>query len=59
MKRYEIPEINVSVFDTEDVLTASSIQQADTVTYSDESASLYMAEANGGTSEVTITNPFN
>ena len=62
MKKYEMPEIKVSVFDTEDIITASSLQPAaDTTLAGGTGATLYMAEpkTEGGASEIDLVNPFN
>ena len=62
MKKYEMPEIKVSVFDAEDIITASSLQPAaDTTLAGGTEAKLYMAapKTEGGASEVDIVNPFN
>ena len=58
MKKYEMPEIKVSVFNAEDIITASSLQPAaDTTLAGGTGAKLYMAE--GGANEISIVNPFN
>lgn len=62
MKKYEMPEIKVSVFNAEDIITASSLQPAaDTTLEGGTGAKLYMAEPEtaGGASEINLVNPFN
>lgn len=61
MKKYEMPEIKVSVFNAEDIITASSLQPAaDTTLAGGTGATLYMAEkTEGGANEISIVNPFN
>lgn len=62
MKKYEMPEIKVSVFNAEDIITASSLQPAaDPTLAGGTGATLYMAapKAEDGTSTVDIVNPFN
>lgn len=61
MKKYEMPEIKVSVFNAEDIITASSLQPAaDTTLAGGTGAKLYMAEPNteGSANEISIVNPF-
>lgn len=61
MKKYEMPEIKVSVFDAEDIITASGLTNggSDYPVAADEKVSLYVAEAGTSGNEVSIVNPFN
>ena len=62
MKKYEMPEIKVSAFDAEDIITASGLTNggAEYPVAAGENVSLYVAKAGtSGDNEVSIVNPFN
>ena len=60
MKKFEIPEIKVSAFDAEDIITASGLTQAQTFNGGADS-NLYMSDYSSEheANAVTIPNPFN
>ena len=62
MKKYEMPEIKVSVFDAEDIITASGLTNGGTdyPVADGENVSLYVADpTTGGANAISIVNPFN
>lgn len=62
MKKFEIPEIKVSAFDAEDIITASGLTPAPEKTYDGgANSNLYMSDYSSEheANAVTIPNPFN